>query len=163
VSPGRLDWRAWRDPEALLACGLGSGFVPGAPGTAGSALAVLIWWFALAPLGLIEQLLFIAALTALGTWVTGRVCRRYGLTDPGAVVIDEFAGQWLVLLAAPPSLPVVLTGFVLFRFFDILKPPPIRQLERRVPGAFGVMLDDLIAGVLGLVVLQFTLWIIGPP
>ena len=136
-----------------------NGFSPYAPGTAGSAAAVLVWWFFLAPLGLAGQLLAIAAVTALGTWLTGRVRTRYSVNDPGAIVIDEFAGQWLCLLIAPANLGAALGGFALFRLFDIWKPWPVGYLERNVGGAFGVMVDDLAAGLLGLAVLQFTLWV----
>ena len=153
-----LSWRLWRDPEVVLVCGLGSGFAPYAPGTFGSVLAVLIWWFLLAPLGLVSQLLVIVTVTALGTWLTHRVRKRYGVGDPGAIVIDEFAGQWVVLLAAPVELWVALLGFALFRLFDIWKPWPVGYLERNVGGAFGVMIDDLAAGIMGLAVLQFTIW-----
>ena len=152
----RFGWRQWRDPEVVFVCGLGSGFAPRAPGTAGSAAAVVVWWFALAPLSLPLQLLVIGLITALGTWVTARVQRRYGVTDPSAIVVDEFAGQWLALAAAPAELWSVLAAFGLFRLFDIAKPWPVGMLERRVGGAFGVMVDDLAAGLMALAVLQFT-------
>jgi len=153
-----LTWRQWRDPAVFVVCGFGSGFVGRAPGTWGSALAVVIWWFALAPLSLTGQLVVIGATTALGTWLIGRVRTRYGVTDPGAIVIDEFAGQWIVLLMIPANVWWVLAGFGLFRLFDIWKPFPVGYLERHVSGAFGVMVDDLAAGIMGLAVLQFTLW-----
>lgn len=142
----------------VIACGLGAGFLPGAPGTFGSLLAVLVWWWALMPLHWAAQLVAIAVVTMVGTWVIGRVQSRYQVQDPGAIVIDEFAGQWIVLLGAPANGPVALLAFLLFRLFDIGKPWPVRTLERRVGGAFGVMIDDLAAGLLGYVVLQFTLW-----
>ena len=154
---GKLSWAHWRDPEVLLVCGLGSGFAPKAPGTFGSLAAVLIWWFALGNLSLPVQLLVIAAVTALGTWLTHRVQARYRVSDPGAIVVDEFAGQWIALLFAPMTLWGMLAGFVLFRLFDIWKPWPVGTLEKGVPGAFGVMVDDLAAGLLALAVLQFTL------
>ncbi|MEJ2087456.1 MAG: phosphatidylglycerophosphatase A, partial [Gammaproteobacteria bacterium] len=77
VSAG-LSWQQWRDPEAVIVCGLGSGFLPRAPGTFGSLVAVLIWWALLAPLGWIGQLVVIGAVTALGVWLVGRVQARYG-------------------------------------------------------------------------------------
>ncbi len=147
----------WRDPEVLLVCGLGSGFVPRAPGTAGSAAAVILWWFCLAGQPAEIQLLVVALAVVSGAWLTGRVQRRYAVSDPGCVVIDEFAGQWLALLMVPVSWWTVLAGFVLFRFFDILKPWPIRQVESSCGGGFGVMADDLAAGFMAWGVLQFTL------
>lgn len=153
-----IGWRQWRDPEVLLVCGFGSGFSPKAPGTVGSLAAVALWWFVVAPLPLPLQLAVIALVTALGTWLVRRVQHRYGVTDPSAIVVDEFAGQWLALLAAPGELWPVLAAFGLFRLFDIWKPWPVGMLERRVGGAFGVMVDDLAAGLMALAVLQFTLY-----
>ena len=147
----------WRDPEVFLVCGLGAGFLPGAPGTWGSLAAVAVWWFWLAGQSLPVQLAVIVVTTVLGTWLTGRVQRRYGVNDPGAVVIDEFAGQWLALLALPAIWWAALAGFALFRLFDILKPWPVRQLDSRMGGGFGVMADDLAAGFMAWAVLQFTL------
>ncbi len=154
---GSLNWRLWRDPEVLLVCGLGTGFVPKAPGTFGSLGAVAIWWFALAGQSLVIQLAAIIAVTVLGTWLTGRVQARYQVNDPGAIVIDEFAGQWIALLFAPVSIWGMLAAFGLFRLFDIYKPWPVGALERGVAGPFGVMVDDLAAGLMALAVLQFTL------
>lgn len=154
---GALHWRLWRDPEVLLVCGLGTGFVPKAPGTFGSLAAVVIWWFALAGQSLVIQLAAIIVVTVLGTWLTGRVQARYQVNDPGAIVIDEFAGQWIALLFAPVSIWGMLAAFGLFRLFDIWKPWPVGALERGVSGPFGVMIDDLAAGLMALAVLQFTL------
>ena len=156
-SKGRLSWAQWRDPEVFLVCGLGSGFAPKAPGTFGSLAAVVIWWFLLGHLSLPLQLLVILATTAVGTWLTHRVQGRYQVSDPGSIVVDEFAGQWIALLLAPMTLWGMLAGFALFRLFDIWKPWPIGALERGVRGAFGVMIDDLAAGLIALAVLQFTL------
>ena len=153
----RLGWQQWRDPEVLLVCGFGSGFAAKAPGTFGSLTAVLIWWFGLGQLPLLLQLSAIVLLVLIGTWLTHRVQVRYQVSDPGAIVIDEFAGQWIALLFAPMTLWGMLAGFALFRLLDIWKPWPVGTLEKRVPGAFGVMVDDLAAGVMALAVLQFTL------
>jgi len=156
----RLSWRDAGDPQALIVCGLGSGFVPFAPGTCGSLAALVIWWYLLAPFGLLTQLLVIAAVYALGSWLTARVQARYRVIDDGAIVIDEFVGQWLALLAIPQDLLLALAGFALFRLFDIWKPGPIRWLERRLGGAQGVMADDVLAGLFAAAVLQITLFVI---
>ncbi len=153
---GRLDWRTWRDPEVLLVCRLGSGYVPVAPGTAGSLAAVGLWWVLLAEQPWFVPLAAILLAAVAGTWLIGRVQRRYGVGDPGAIVIDEFAGQWLALLAAPATGWGALAGFLLFRLFDVWKPWPVGYLERRVPGAPGVMVDDLAAGLMALAVCQIT-------
>jgi phosphatidylglycerophosphatase A len=153
----KLTWRDAKDPAALFVCGFGSGFVPFAPGTWGSLAAVAIWWFVLSPFSVAVQLLVIAGVYLLGSWATGRVQKRYGVVDDGAIVVDEFVGQWLALLALPQDLLWVAAGFGLFRLLDIWKPGPIRWLERNLAGAQGVMADDVLAGIVAAAVLHVTL------
>lgn len=164
-----LSWRQAGDPAVLLACGLGSGFLPRAPGTWGSLLALLLWWMFFIDDGLVVQIAVIIATFIVGTLLVARVQRVHPVTDDGALVIDEVVGQWIVLLGIGSGasgafdthlLFPMLAGFGLFRLFDIWKPWPIRTLERRVGGALGVMLDDVLAGLMGLAVLQLTLWFI---
>lgn len=149
--------RPWRDPEVLLLTGFGSGFSPKAPGTAGSVVALAIWWWLLGPLGWPVQLAVIAAVFAVGMWLSHRVSMRYGVGDDPAIVLDEFAGLWLTLLGAPHGPVAAVAGFVLFRIFDIWKIGPVRYADQHVQGALGVMLDDLLAGALALGVLQVAL------
>lgn len=153
----------------LLACGLGSGFLPRAPGTWGSLLAVLLWWLFFLGSPLPVQLAAVAVVFVAGTLLIARVQRIHKVIDDGALVIDEVAGQWIVLIgigmAAPEAagtrlLLYLAGGFGLFRLFDIWKPWPIRTVERTVSGALGVMLDDVVAGLMGLSVLLITLWLI---
>jgi phosphatidylglycerophosphatase A len=128
----------------FLASGFGSGFFPVAPGTAGSLVALLIG------AGLLHVsiwALLLAALMAIGAGLWA-IRASGGAADPGWVVIDEFAGQWIALLGlARPSWSGLLAAFVLFRFFDIVKPGPIAWADRR-KDAVGVMGDDVIAGAL---------------
>lgn len=154
----KLSWHQSRDPEVWLVCGLGSGFVPFAPGTCGSLLALALWWWLLAPLNIWWQIAVIVGVFALGVWLTGRIQARYAVVDDGAIVIDEFVGQWIALLGVAAEPVAMIAAFVLFRCFDIFKPFPVRKLERGLPGAWGVMMDDVAAGVLALVVLNFALW-----
>jgi phosphatidylglycerophosphatase A len=140
----------WRHPELVLLTGFGSGLAPRAPGTAGSVVAVLFWWWALSGLGVIAQGLVILGVFLLGIWLAERASKRFGVGDDPAIVIDEFAGQWLALLCAPASPVAVLAGFVLFRLFDIAKPWPVSVADQRVRGGLGVMLDDLLAGAYAL-------------
>jgi phosphatidylglycerophosphatase A len=126
------------------------GWIPVAPGTAGSALAVLVLWqvpFSRAGLGV-----FFVVVMLAGTWAAHQAERVLGLKDPGAIVIDEVAGMTLSVLAFPLTLPVLAAGFVLFRLFDVTKPFPARA-SQRVPGGLGVMVDDLIAGLYAAIVL----------
>lgn len=155
--PPRLHPGLGRDPAVLLVSGFGSGFLRPAPGTWGSLAALAIWWWGLSSLSWPLQLAVVGATFALGTWLTARVGRRYGVHDDPVIVIDEFAGLWLTLLAAPAHWLAALLGFALFRAFDIAKPWPVSWADRRVPGALGVMLDDLIAGAFGFFVLQLAI------
>ena len=136
-----------------IATGFGSGHVPLAPGTAGSAVAVGLFWLTLRTgLGWLPAVVFVALVLA-GFWSCPAATRRLGEKDPGPIVIDEFAGQFLALLALPPSWPVLAAGFALFRLFDIVKPPPARRFEA-LPGAAGIMADDLVAGLYANLLLQ---------
>jgi len=128
-----------------VATGLGSGYSPFAPGTAGSIVGLLLF-LPLAGLAWPTQLAATAALTLVGVFAAGRVARLVGRKDPGLVVVDEVAGQWMTFVALPFTPVTALAGFVLFRVMDILKPWPARELER-LPGGFGIMADDVAAGI----------------
>lgn len=136
-------------PAGWIACGFGSGLVSRAPGTAGS-LAALLPWLALRELPWPYYIAVIALAFALGVWACDWAVRVLKIGDPGAVVWDEFVGQWLAL--APllwMSRPWwwIFAGFILFRIFDIAKPWPVSWADAHVHGGFGVMLDDVIAGL----------------
>lgn len=137
----------------FLATGFYSGYLPKAPGTWGTVVAIPIA-IGLAYLPLVWRVPAVLVITLLGTWAADVVCRVNEIKDPGYVVSDEIAGYlWGVAFFAPiggvfsvSGWALWLTGFAVFRFFDILKPPPLKILER-APGGPGVMLDDLGAGV----------------
>ena len=114
-----------------------------APGTAGTAVAVLLLW--LVPFSRPALAAFFVVVTLVGTWAAHRAERALGAKDPGAIVVDEVAGMTLAALPFPLTLPTLLAGFVLFRFFDVVKPPPARA-SQRAHGGVGIMVDDLIAG-----------------
>lgn len=133
-------------PDGLIAGGFGSGLSPKAPGTAGSA-AALIPGVLLLHAGLPVLAAAIVVCTVVGIWACERTGKRLGVHDHGAIVIDEFAGLWIALVAATVSPWSIAAAFVLFRVFDILKPPPIGWLDRHIHGGAGVMVDDLVAGV----------------
>jgi phosphatidylglycerophosphatase A len=147
-----------RDPRVLLACGFGSGFLPKAPGTWGSVVGVGLWL--LIPGGLIWQIGFCIGGLLLGSWLIESVCRRYRVDDEPAIVLDEIVGVWIALLGSPFDIGWVLVGFVLFRVFDILKPWPIGWVDRKLKGGIGVMLDDVLAGLLALGVLKVSVFLI---
>lgn len=137
----------WRRPHHWLAYGFGSGLFPWAPGTAGT-LAAIPLYLLLQPLPLAWYLGVLSVLLLVGIWACGKTARELGERDPAPIVWDEFLGYLLTMSAAPVGWEWVLLGFVLFRFFDILKPWPICMLDKSVPGGIGVILDDLLAGVM---------------
>ena len=148
--------------DALIATWFGVGLVPGMPGTAGSLAALPFAWAIMTYLGPLGLAVAVAALFVVGVWASSRYARARGVADPGAIVVDEVVGQWLTLILVPPSLVNYAIGFALFRLFDVIKPWPISALDRSVKGGLGVMLDDLLAGVLAAILL-WNAWIwMGP-
>lgn len=163
----------------LLAQGFGSGLFPKAPGTVGSLWA----WLVFQPLEALARLMglspvsvaaFLLAMALIGVWACGRTADELGRQDPGSIVWDEVVAVWLVLSMLPTSggLPggevpffgAALDAFWLealavglFRVFDILKPPPIRQLDQSLHGGLGIMLDDLVAALMALFTLALIL------
>jgi phosphatidylglycerophosphatase A len=135
-----------RHPVCALAFGFGAGLAPRAPGTFGSLLALPVYLL-LAPLAAPVYLAVVAALLLLGVWATARCERALGTHDHPGIVFDEIVGQLIALFLAPTHWASLLAGFALFRLFDIWKPGPIHWLNRRVPGGWGIMLDDVAAGV----------------
>jgi phosphatidylglycerophosphatase A len=135
----------------------GIGLLPGGPGTWASLATAAIWYFAAraahpGPAKLvIGTLLAAVVVTLIGTPAATAVERESGKQDPGHVVIDEVAGQLVALILMPIDIGHVLLALILFRFFDILKPPPVRQLER-LHGGLGIMMDDVAAGLYALLV-----------
>lgn len=142
-----------RDPVHFLAFGFGSGLSPKAPGTAGTLAAVPLVYFALA-LPLWAYVFLTLVIIIAGVWICDNSSKRLGVHDHPGIVWDEIAGLFITLLAAPAGLIWLAVGFVLFRFFDILKPWPIGWLDRQVGGGLGIMIDDVLAGVYALICLQ---------
>lgn len=137
----------------FIALGFGSGLSPIAPGTVGTlwawlSFAVFDLWLTPGHWALVLPLAF-----CLGIWAGGRTSRDLGVSDHGAIVWDEIVAFWLVLLFVPGGWSMQLLAFVLFRFFDIVKPPPIRHFDAKLKNGFGVMFDDLLAALYTLFVL----------
>ena len=148
-----------RNIRHLLAYGFGAGLSPWAPGTVGTLVAVPIY-LVLSTLPQGVYLLVLAAMIAAGIWACGATARDIGSDDPSAIVWDEIVGFLVAMMAAPAGWVWVIAGFLLFRAFDIFKPWPIGNLDKRVRGGLGIMLDDIIAGLMTLVVLQFLAMIV---
>lgn len=136
----------------VLAVWFGCGHVPVAPGTVGT-LGALPLYLLIRDGGPVVVGAVAALVTVVGIWAAGRVARRLGKKDPQIVCIDEVAGVLITLLPAPHTTVGLIAGVVLFRLFDQFKPWPARLAERRLPGGFGIVLDDVFAGLWGAAVL----------
>lgn len=155
MSPTAAKRTAWAWVSGMF---FGIGMIGKGGGTVASVVTALLWWLlarSVSPDSLLWTTLAAAFVsTILGVAASSIVARECGKKDPSEVVLDEVAGQLIALLFAPgPNWKYVLASLILFRSFDILKPPPVRQLER-LPGGWGIMMDDVAAGLLALLVLQ---------
>lgn len=142
-----------KDPVVFVAVGLGSGLSPVAPGTAGTLLAVPLVYF------LQSQTLIIYTLVTLfvlltGPWICGYAANKLDAPDHSGIVYDELAGFLITMFMVPANWVLLFIGFILFRFFDAVKPWPISWLDKNVHGGMGIMLDDVLAGLVSLLCLQ---------
>ena len=131
----------------VLATWFGIGNLPKAPGTWGSLTALPFAWLIVTLGGQSLLLVSILITFVIGCWASEIFIQREGVKDPGPVVIDEVVGQWLTLSVVTPDLLIYSLGFLMFRIFDIFKPWPIGLADRRIHGGFGVMIDDVLAGI----------------
>ncbi len=152
---------AWH-PAALLATWFGSGLLPWVPGTWGALAALPFAWLLHMAGGPLALAVAGAGLFALGCWAADAYVRRTGVDDPGAIVVDEVVGQWMVLLVVPLDVYLYAAAFVAFRVFDIAKPWPVRWADRYVKGGFGVMLDDVLAAGYAIAVMAVLVHLWGP-
>jgi len=143
----------WRNPVHFAAFGFGSGAAPVAPGTFGTAMAALLYLLLPAMSPWVYATFVLMSFVA-GIWLCGTTARDIGVEDHGGIVWDEFVGYWITMFMAPAGWWWIVIGFLLFRLFDIVKPWPIRWLDRNVAGGFGVMIDDVLAGLMALLCLQ---------
>ena len=136
-----------QNPVHLLAFGFGSGLSPKAPGTTGTLLAIPLFLL-LCQLPLLHYLLVVSVAAVTGIYLCDKTARDLRVHDHPGIVWDEFVGFWITMAAIPVNTISILAGFILFRLFDIWKPFPIRWLDRRVKGGLGIMIDDMVAGLL---------------
>ena len=148
-----LNKKVLSNPIHFLAFGFGSGLAPVAPGTFGTVMAIPLYLL-MQPLSLPIYLLVTAIVCVLGIWICGKSSELLGVHDHSGIVWDEFAGYFVTMIAAPSGWLWIIIGFVLFRLFDIWKPWPISVLDKKVHGGLGIMVDDILAGVFSLIVLQ---------
>jgi phosphatidylglycerophosphatase A len=137
----------------FIATGCYSGYLPKAPGTWGSLVGLLLF-FLLHTLSLEIYLAVIAGIFVIGTFAAGEAEKIMDHQDPGLVVIDEIVGMLITMIAVPATPLAMVLGFILFRIFDILKPFPVNFFDQRFHGGLGIMLDDVMAGIYSLIILQ---------
>ena len=143
----------WRNPIHFFAYGFGSGAVPKAPGTAGTLVAVIMYLL----LPQISPLIYVSLLLisfVFGVWICGKTAQDIGIKDPSGIVWDEFVGYWITMFMAPSGWIWVIIGFVLFRLLDIVKPWPIKWADKQIGGGMGIMLDDVLAGIMAALSIQ---------
>lgn len=140
----------------FIATGCYSGYLPKAPGTWGSLVGLALF-FVLQMLSLPVYLAAVAAIFLIGIFAAGEAEKIMDNRDPGIVVIDEIVGMLITMIAVPATPLAMVSGFILFRIFDILKPFPIRLVDQRFHGGLGIMLDDVLAGIYSLIVLHLVI------
>lgn len=146
-------------PAAFVALGAGAGLAPRAPGTVGTLIGIPMLW--LMPESPVAYLAVTVVLFAFGIWCCGVTAERLGVHDHGGIVWDEVVGYLVAMYTMPRTIGWVIAGFVAFRLFDIWKPWPIRVFDRRIAGGLGIMIDDVLAGVLAALVLQAAWRLVG--
>lgn len=147
-----------RNPIHLLALGFGSGLLKPAPGTWGTLASVPLFLVLLniAPTGSAAYFAFVAVSFLFGVYICGKTASDVGVHDHSAIVWDEFVGFWITMAIVAPNWLNIVLGFLLFRLFDILKPWPIKVLDKSVHGGFGIMIDDVLAGIFAGALLYFS-------
>ncbi|MEE8386993.1 MAG: phosphatidylglycerophosphatase A [Acidiferrobacterales bacterium] len=153
----------WTNPVHFLAFGLGSGAAPYAPGTFGTLAAIPLYLLMVNFLNWPAYAAVVAIMFLLGVWMCDLTERDIGVHDHSGIVWDEFVGFLVTMFYAPTGWIWIVAGFFLFRLFDIWKPYPVRQLERRYRNGFGNMVDDLIAGLYAGLALQALVYLSGQP
>ncbi len=148
-----LNRKVLTSPVNFLAFGFASGLAPFAPGTFGT-LAAIPLYVLMQDLSLPVYLFVVLLITLSGIWICDKASKSLGVHDHPGIVWDEFAGYFVTMIAAPSGLPWIVAGFLLFRLFDIWKPWPISWLDKKVQGGLGIMVDDIVAGIFALIMLQ---------
>lgn len=142
-----------KNPVHFLALGFGSGLSPKAPGTMGTLAAIPLYLLC-SQLPLSVFIAITVFISIVGIWICDKASTDAGVHDHGAIVWDEIAGFFITMIAVPVSWQTVIVGFILFRTLDIAKPWPISIADKKVGGGFGIMLDDIIAGILACVLMH---------
>jgi phosphatidylglycerophosphatase A len=155
----RISFTILKHPVHFLALGCGSGCVPKLPGTAGTLVGVLFYL----PLQTLFWPIYVGIVLLLflmGIWLCGKTAKHLGVHDHPAIVWDEIVGYLVTMILVPSGWQWLVAGFALFRLFDIWKPWPIHWIDKKVKGGFGIMLDDVIAGIYALLILQIIAYLL---
>lgn len=150
----------WRNPIHFLAFGCGSGTVDKAPGTFGT-LAAIPLYLLIQDLSVSNYFLVLILSALAGIFICGKTSHDLGVHDHSGIVWDEFVGYWITMWMAPEGWSYIILGFILFRIFDIWKPWPISLADKHVHGGFGIMFDDILAGVFAFFALQGVVQLVG--
>ena len=145
--------KVWTNPLYFIAFGFGSGAAPVAPGTFGTLMAIP-FYLLLQPVPLIPYVIFVLLFIAFSSWLCSKVSNEIHIHDHPGMCIDEFAGFFVTMINAPAGLGWLILGFLLFRLFDIWKPWPIGWIDEKVHGGFGMILDDVVAGLFACAIIQ---------
>ena len=156
----KISPRLLRNPLHLLSLGFGSGLSPFAPGTCGTLVAIPLYLL-LAQLPLWYYLAAVALAFAIGVYLCGYTSTALGEHDHSGIVWDEFVGLWITMIAVPATWQWILAAFVLFRLFDIVKPWPVKIADEKMKGGFGIMFDDVLAGLYALACMHIALLVLG--
>lgn len=156
----RISPRLLLNPLHLLSLGFGSGLAPVAPGTFGTLAAVPLYLL-IAQLSLPWYLLVVVAGFAVGVLLCRYTSAALGVHDHSGIVWDEFVGYWITMIAVPLAWQWIVAGFVLFRVFDIVKPWPVKIADTKMKGGFGIMIDDVLAGLYALACMHLALQLVG--
>ena len=146
-----------KNPIHFVSLGFGSGLAPKAPGTFGTIAAIPVYLL-LSNLSIVWYLLATLLVSLLGIAACQYTSDKLNVHDHPGIVIDEIAGYLITMIAAPVNVLWIITGFILFRIFDILKPWPISWLDKKIHGGLGIMIDDIVAGIFALVCLQLIIY-----
>lgn len=149
----------FRRPVQFLAFGFGSGLSPKAPGTAGTLVAIPLYLL-ISEWSLPLYSAFVLVTAVLGIWICDAASRQLGVHDHPGIVWDEFVGYWITMWAIPVDWVWIIAGFLVFRVYDIAKPWPVGQLDKKVSGGFGIMIDDIVAGLMACGTLHLALWLV---
>lgn len=153
----KIPVRYLKNPIHFLALGFGSGLMPKAPGTFGTLAAIPVYMLC-QNLSQLYYLIFVLLVSVAGVFICQYTSNALKVHDHPGIVIDEFAGYFITMIAIPFTWQWMLVGFVLFRLFDILKPWPISWLDKKVHGGFGIMIDDVLAGAFSLLIMHIILY-----